>query len=146
MADTNQRTADGQSWATRRRPHENTGVVDVAMLQSLAREDDIKSLTSGYGLVVADECHHVPAAGFEHAVKQIPARRWLGLTATPYRRDQLDDLIAFQFGPIRHTIACSHRAPLRPTASHRSWNSPSRTGCATNARTARLRHRIPLHR
>jgi hypothetical protein len=44
----------------------------------------------GYGLVVADECHHIPAAGFEHAVKQIPARRWLGLTATPYLRDKLE--------------------------------------------------------
>ena len=55
--------------------------------------------------MVADECHHVPAAAFEHAVKQIPARRWLGLTATPYRRDKLDDLIALQVGPVRHTIS-----------------------------------------
>jgi superfamily II DNA or RNA helicase len=85
------------------------GVVDVAMLQTLARKDDIASLTSGYGLVVADECHHIPAAAFEHAVKQIPARRWLGLTATPYRRDKLDDLITLQLGPIRHTIV--HRPP-----------------------------------
>lgn len=53
---------------------------------------------------MVDECHHVPAAAFEHAVKQIPARRWLGLTATPYRRDKLDDLITLQVGPIRHTI------------------------------------------
>jgi len=80
------------------------GTVDVAMLQTLARRDDVADLTSGYGLVVADECHHVPAAAFEHAVKQIPARRWLGLTATPYRRDKLDDLIALQTGPVRHTI------------------------------------------
>lgn len=80
------------------------GIIDVAMLQTLARKDNIESLTSGYGLVVADECHHIPAAAFEHAVKQIPARRWLGLTATPYRRDKLDDLIALQLGPIRHTI------------------------------------------
>src|SRR3954453_12941996 len=55
--------------------------------------------------VLVDECHHVPAAAFEHAVRQIPARRWLGLTATPYRRDQLDDLISLQLGPIRHTVA-----------------------------------------
>src|SRR3954453_21281470 len=54
--------------------------------------------------VLVDECHHVPAAAFEHAVRQIPARRWLGLTATPYRRDQLDDLISLQLGPIRHTL------------------------------------------
>lgn len=61
-------------------------------------------LTAGYGLVIVDECHHVPAAAFEHAVRQIPARRWIGLTATPYRRDQLDDLIALQLGPTRHTM------------------------------------------
>jgi superfamily II DNA or RNA helicase len=83
------------------------GVVDVAMLQTLARKADIAQLTSGYGLVVVDECHHIPAAAFEHAVKQIPARRWLGLTATPYRRDKLDDLIALQLGPIRHTMTQS---------------------------------------
>ncbi len=81
-----------------------TGAIDVAMLQTLTRRDDIAGLTDRYGLVVVDECHHVPAAGFEHVVKQIPARRWLGLTATPYRRDKLDDLIALQTGPVRHSI------------------------------------------
>jgi superfamily II DNA or RNA helicase len=82
-----------------------TGIIDVATLQTLSRRDDLAELTAGYGLVIADECHHVPAAAFEHAVKQIPARRWLGLTATPYRRDQLDELIALQLGPVRHTLA-----------------------------------------
>ncbi len=81
--------------------------VDVVTLQILSRRDDVPELTGGYGLIVADECHHVPAAAFEHAVKQIPARRWLGLTATPYRRDKLDDLIGMQVGPVRHTIALS---------------------------------------
>jgi hypothetical protein len=77
--------------------------------------------------VVADECHHIPAAAFEHAVKQIPARRWLGLTATPYRRDKLDDLIALQLGPVRHTI--THSPPDTPAADngHRSWNSHRQT-------------------
>jgi superfamily II DNA or RNA helicase len=83
------------------------GTIDIVTLQSLARRTDIPTLTAGYGLVIADECHHVPAAAFEHAVKQIPARRWLGLTATPYRRDKLDDLIALQVGPTRHTITHS---------------------------------------
>src|SRR5215203_1354212 len=81
-----------------------TGIVDIATLQTLARTEDVADLTAGYGLVVVDECHHVPAAAFTSAVAQIPARRWLGLTATPYRRDQLDDLIALQLGPIRHTL------------------------------------------
>ncbi len=80
------------------------GTIDIATLQTLARRTDVGELTAGYGLVVADECHHVPAAAFEDAVRQIPARHWLGLTATPYRRDKLDDLIAWQVGEIRHTI------------------------------------------
>jgi superfamily II DNA or RNA helicase len=94
------------------------GTIDVITLQTLARRTDIPVLTSGYGLVVADECHHVPAAAFEHAVKQIAVRRWLGLTATPYRRDKLDDLIALQVGPTRHTITHS--------------TSPSQDGTASN--------------
>ncbi len=80
-------------------------MIDVATLQTLTRQQDLTELVGGYGLVIVDECHHVPAAAFEHAVKQIPARRWLGLTATPYRRDQLDDLIALQLGPVRHTLS-----------------------------------------
>lgn len=81
-----------------------TGIVDVATLQTLARRGEVAELLAGYGLVVVDECHHVPAAAFESAVRTIPARYWLGLTATPYRRDGLDDLIGFQLGPARHTF------------------------------------------
>jgi hypothetical protein len=76
--------------------------------RTLPRRTDVAELTAGYGLVVADECHHVPAAAFTDAVRKIPARRWLGLTATPYRRDKLDDLIAWQVGETRHNIS-----PLR---------------------------------
>jgi hypothetical protein len=88
------------------------GTIDVVTLQTLSRRDDIAELTSAYGLIVADECHHVPAAAFEQAVKQIPARRWLGLTATPYRRDKLDDLIHMWLGPVRHVIT----APREPAS------------------------------
>jgi superfamily II DNA or RNA helicase len=98
-----------------------TGVIDVTTLQTLARADDVAGLTAGYGLVVVDECHHVPAAAFEHAVRQIPARRWLGLTATPYRRDQLDDLIALQLGPTRHTLEPAPAGTLNP----RSLDAPT---------------------
>ena len=97
------------------------GSIDVVTLQTLSRRDDVAELTAGYGLIVADECHHVPAAAFEHAVKQIPARRWLGLTATPYRRDKLDDLIAMQVGPVRHTIAL---LPRRSRPGHASGHRP----------------------
>ncbi|MGH8991543.1 MAG: TOTE conflict system archaeo-eukaryotic primase domain-containing protein, partial [Acidimicrobiia bacterium] len=89
------------------------GMVDVAMVQSLARRDDIAEVTSAYGLVIVDECHHVPAVTFERAVREIPVRRWLGLTATPYRRDGLQALMAMHCGPVRHKMAPSQGSALR---------------------------------
>jgi superfamily II DNA or RNA helicase len=50
------------------------GRIDVVTLQTLARRADVGELMGGYGLVVADECHQVPAAAFEDAVRRIPAR------------------------------------------------------------------------
>ncbi|MGH9010477.1 MAG: TOTE conflict system archaeo-eukaryotic primase domain-containing protein [Acidimicrobiia bacterium] len=90
-----------------------TGVVDVAMVQSLARRDDIAELTGAYGLVIVDECHHVPAVTFERAVREIPVRRWVGLTATPYRRDGLQALMAMHCGPVRHRMAPRSGSALR---------------------------------
>ncbi len=81
-----------------------TGFVDVAMIQTLARQDDPAATFSNYGLVVVDECHHIPAVSFEACVRRAPSRRWLGLTATPYRRDGLEGIIALQCGPVRHEI------------------------------------------
>ena len=37
------------------------GTIDIVTLQTLARRNDIAILTAGYGLIVADECHPVPA-------------------------------------------------------------------------------------
>jgi superfamily II DNA or RNA helicase len=82
-----------------------TGIVDIAMLPTLARHNDIAELTHGYGHVVIDECHHVAAAAYDHCVKRIGAQFWLGLTATPARRDGLGELVTWQLGPIRHTLA-----------------------------------------
>jgi superfamily II DNA or RNA helicase len=81
------------------------GLVDVAMVQSLARREDTHELTAGYGLVIVDECHHVPAVTFERVVRQIGAPAWLGLTATPYRRDGLEGLIRMYCGPVRHRMS-----------------------------------------
>ena len=81
-----------------------SGVVDLAMAQSLARRDDLHEVTARYGFVVVDECHHVPAVTFERAVRQLPVRRWIGLTATPYRRDGLQAMMAMHCGPIRHRM------------------------------------------
>jgi superfamily II DNA or RNA helicase len=75
------------------------------MIQSLKAIDDLESMFGGYGLIVVDECHHLPAFSFEAAIRRAPSRHFLGLTATPYRRDGLQEIITMQCGPIRHQIA-----------------------------------------
>ena len=46
-----------------------SGLVDVAMIQSVARLDHPADLFADYGLVVVDECHHLPAVSFESTVE-----------------------------------------------------------------------------
>jgi superfamily II DNA or RNA helicase len=88
----------------------SSGVIDVAMIQSLTRMDDAETLLGEYGLVVVDECHHLPAVSFEAVVRQAPGRYFLGLTATPYRRDGLEGIISMQLGPIRHRLGIDNDA------------------------------------
>ncbi|MCX5357258.1 DEAD/DEAH box helicase family protein [Streptomyces sp. NBC_00124] len=78
--------------------------VDLIMLQTLSHRDAPDDLLDGYGLVIVDECHAVGAPGAEAAIRQAKALRWVGLSATPYRADQMDPVITMQCGPIRHEI------------------------------------------
>ena len=82
------------------------GQIDIMLLQTLARltPEEIREVTGGYGQVIVDECHHVAAASYDHAVSHIGAAWWLGLTATPERRDRLEPTIPWQLGPIRHVL------------------------------------------
>jgi len=78
-----------------------SGIIDLAMIQSLRSIDDLEAFFANYGFIVVDECHHLPAFTFESSIKRAPARNLLGLTATPYRRDGLQNIITMQCGPIR---------------------------------------------
>ena len=88
----------GQVGGGRRR---RSGIVDLAMIQSLTSIDDLDAFFANYGFIVVDECHHLPAFTFESCIKRAPVRYLLGLTATPYRRDGLQSIITMQCGPIR---------------------------------------------
>jgi len=92
----------GQLGAGRTR---RSGIVDIATIQTLARRDDVAEVFAGYGLVVVDECHHLPAVTFERCVRVAANRRWVGLTATPRRRDGLEGILHMQLGPTRHTMS-----------------------------------------
>ena len=48
-----------------------TGLIDVALLQSLQRKGEVKDCVAGYGQVIADECHHLTAFSFEQVMRQV---------------------------------------------------------------------------
>lgn len=72
-------------------------VLTVALVQSLVSHIPPGLLTVGH--VILDEAHHAPAAQTAAVLRQLPARYLLGLTATPYRRDGLNDVIGWHLGP-----------------------------------------------
>ncbi|MCL2746380.1 MAG: DEAD/DEAH box helicase family protein, partial [Coriobacteriia bacterium] len=83
-----------------------TGRVDIAMVSSLKDKDEvIKPLVKKYGMVIADECHHVAASTFETVMKHVHARYVHGLSATPARKDGLQPIVFLHCGPIRHRVS-----------------------------------------
>ena len=84
--------------------NKRTGLLDVAMLQSLFQNKQVSDLVTEYGQVIVDECHHLPAFTLEQILRQAKARYVLGLTATPYRRDGHQPIILMQCGPVRYEI------------------------------------------
>jgi len=38
-----------------------TGSIDIGLIQSLNRKGEVKDMVAGYGQIIVDECHHIPA-------------------------------------------------------------------------------------
>lgn len=86
------------------------GILDVAMMQSLIRKDEVADLVANYGQIIVDECHHLPAFSFERVLGEVKAKYVVGLTATPYRRDGHQPIIHLQCGPTRFSLTRKQQA------------------------------------
>ena len=111
----------GQIGGGKRKP---TGIVDVAVIQSLVRKGEVDDVISDYGHLVVDECHHISAVSFEAVTRQAKAKYVLGLSATVTRKDGHHPIIFMQCGPVRFRTTAKaqarkrpfkHRVVLRPT-------------------------------
>lgn len=91
-----------------------TGNIDIATIQSLNHNGQLKSFITQYGQVIVDECHHISAFSFEQVLKHIRAKYVHGLTATPIRKDGLHPIVFMQCGPIRYKIDGKTQAKVRP--------------------------------
>jgi superfamily II DNA or RNA helicase len=76
--------------------------VTVGIVNTVGKRID--KLKDKFGHLIVDECHRVPASLFKNVVDQIPCRYLLGLSATPYRNDGLEDIIGWYMGTHRITI------------------------------------------
>ncbi len=114
-------SAIGQIGGGRRKPG---GIVDVGVIQSLARKGEVDDIVADYGHLVVDECHHISAVSFEVVARRAKAKYVLGLSATVTRRDGHHPIVLMQCGPVRFRTSAkaqarqrpfAHRAVLRPT-------------------------------
>ncbi len=101
----------GRIGGGRNRP---SGLLDVAVIQSLVRKSVVDDRVADYGHLVVDECHHVSAHSFEQVARQAKARFVLGLSATVARKDGHHPIIFMQCGPVRHRVSARSQAAARP--------------------------------
>lgn len=93
-----------------------TGSLDVAIIQSLVRQDVVNDLIGEYGHLIFDECHHLSAENFGQVARRAKAKFITGLSATVTRKDGQHPAIFMQCGPVRYRVDARAEARKRPFA------------------------------
>ena len=91
-----------------------TGLLDVAVMQSLVRSGLVDDLVSNYGHLIVDECHHLSAQSFEQVARQARAKFVTGLSATVTRKDGQHPIIFMECGAVRYRDNVRHAVATHP--------------------------------
>jgi len=78
--------------------------ITVGLLQSFSRYKNIADLSDTFGTVIIDECHHIPAKTFREVIAHLNPQYLYGLTATPKRKHNDEQLIFVYIGDILATM------------------------------------------
>lgn len=78
--------------------------ITVAMVQTLNNMADFKDISDKFGMIIVDECHHMPARMFRNVITKFNPYYLYGLTATPERKNNDEELIFIYLGEILHEI------------------------------------------
>lgn len=100
----------GQIGGGRRKP---TGIIDIALIQSLGRKGVVDDIVANYGHLVIDECHHISAPSFEMIAREFKGRYVMGLSATVARKDGHHLIIFMNCGPVRFKVCAKKQADRR---------------------------------
>ena len=57
--------------------HKPSGIIDIAVIQSLIKKNIVNNVVANYGQVIVDECHHLSAVSFEAVVKECKLNTFL---------------------------------------------------------------------
>lgn len=77
--------------------------ITVAMIQSLSKElekAETGEFINAFGLVIIDECHHIPAKIFRTTIAKLKTFYSYGLTATPFRKYNDGKLMFIHLGEV----------------------------------------------
>lgn len=78
--------------------------ITIAMIQSLTRKESLEYLSNEFGMIIVDECHHIPAKSFRGVISQLNSYYLYGLTATPKRKNNDEKLIYMYIGNILYEM------------------------------------------
>lgn len=85
--------------------HNNEGEkISVGMIQTLKQSEISDKIGDSFGTIIVDECHHVPAKTFRETITRYSSYYLYGLTATPMRKNNDENLIYVYIGNILSEI------------------------------------------
>jgi len=91
----------------------SSGIIDIALVQSLVHENEVNNIVKNYGMVIVDECHHASSLNYERVLSETNALYVYGLTATPKRQDGQHPISFMHCGPIRYNVSAKEQADKR---------------------------------
>jgi superfamily II DNA or RNA helicase len=75
----------------------------LGMVHSLSGRQYSDEFYKYFGMIITDECHRIGAATWSSVPPKFPARWRLGVSATPRRKDQAEDVFKYHIGSVVFT-------------------------------------------
>lgn len=88
--------------------------ITVATIQSVTRYKKLTELQDAFGVIIIDECHHLPAKTYRELIGSFKSNYCFGLTATHERKHGTETITEFVIGPIIAEVKSSE-APSNKT-------------------------------
>lgn len=85
--------------------------ITIAMMQSIVKKD-LSEIKNQFGLIIIDECHHIPAKTFREAIVKFNSYYIYGFTATPKRKNNDEKLIYCHIWDIIASIEQNYKKEI----------------------------------